>query len=737
MAVQADIQQQVYDVLSRASNISFVGAEQEAGTRISLLPGQRVAAEVLSTMHQGNRTQVRVGSERFNLDLPMAVRPGQTLEMTFVSDDPRPTFAIARQAGTTPPVSLSDASRLLSLLVGSERIMDPGLRSSLQSIGDMLRRSSSEVGVLANLMDEALTYGASVQDVIKGPSQPPEEFRQPEGDGREGARQGQQPSASEQARLSAFESNAAQILRQIARSSRFTLTEAVNLPLVPLPLMPGQEVDALITGTLPGGRVFVQVAGTALEFVVPRAVQAGDILRLTYISALPRPLFALPRLEGVPPSILSEAGRWLSVLEHSQGGLSEQQSYVLERLNTVLKSLPFDSPAYAAIRDEALVYGAASPPRQPQETATALQVAQPPLLPGNRVVLSDDMAKLLQALIKGDRLALLEAISQKAPQGIMPGQQMKGEVLATLGGGRFMVQLAGQALEFSLPRGVSRGDRLNLFFISTEPHPTFLLARSGPGGDARVSETGRWLSGFIGEAAQRLPARETMGLLKTLLSEPPVDAQLVGQMLQKRLRESGMFYESHLSRWFGGDYRLDDLLHEPQGQLSRLVMQPVAGEQVAAREEVLRATVRSGSTEAMEAMFRKAGSTQSHEGIADQRLLPLVREQLASLENARCVFHGELLPGQPMEWSVAEREARHGEDGSRERTWQTGISLQMPRLGNISARLHLDGVRLRVDLTTERLSALEQLENGLPRLIEQLEGAGLEPVAVGVHHALP
>src|ERR1035437_7786438 len=150
MALAADIQQQVFNLLSHASNLSFVTADQEAGSVSQLTPGQRVSAEVLS-MLPNNRVQVRVGAELFNLDLPMAVRTGQTLDLTFVSDDPRSTFAIARQSGIAPPVSLSDASRLLSLLVTNEHIADPAFRSSLQNIGDMLRRSSGETGVLANL----------------------------------------------------------------------------------------------------------------------------------------------------------------------------------------------------------------------------------------------------------------------------------------------------------------------------------------------------------------------------------------------------------------------------------------------------------------------------------------------------------------------------------------------------------------------------------------------------------
>jgi FKBP-type peptidyl-prolyl cis-trans isomerase len=736
MAINSDIQQQVFDLLSKASNLSFVSTDQEADARIGLAlsPGQRVTAQVLTTL-TNNRVQVQIGTERINLELPMAVRPGQNLEMTFVSAEPRSTFAIARQGITPPPVSLSDASRLLGLMVGDERSVDPGLRVSLQSVSDMLRRSSGEAGVLANLMDEALVYSplhqdakASAREVSGTPQQ-----------------QVSQALTQDQTRLAAFESNAAQILQHIARNSRFILAEAINQPVVPLPLMPGQEVDAAVIGTLPGNRAFVSVAGIPLELILPRNVQAHEILRLTFISSQPTPLFAIARsIPEAGPGTLSEAGRWLSVLEHNQGGVSNQQMFVLERLNTVLKSLPPDSPVFAVIKDEAVTYHNILQSRQPAEQSTQVGAAtitpqQNGLQQGNGIVLSDDMAKLLQALIKGNRLALLEAINQQAlPSGFSPGQQLKGEVMAALGGGRFMLQVAGQNIEFSLPKGTARGDKVNLFFVSNDPQPMFLLARFGGAGDARVSDTGRWLSGFLGGTAGQMPAQATMGILRTLLSESPVDSTQVGRQLQQGLRESGLFYESHLARWFGGDFPLEDLLREPQGKLSHLkqpavILQPAALQ----TEELARATMKTGSLEVMEAMVKRAGMNQSQDGLADQRVGSVVHEQLTALQNGQVQYRGDLFPGQQMEWSVREREARRNKEGGQERSWDTALEITLPKLGAISARLRLDGDRVSIDIRAGESTSVEVLNTMRPKLVEQLQAAGLAPGEIGIKHDAP
>lgn len=716
MALAADIQQQVFDLLSRASNISFVSADLESGSVSRLVPGQPVSAEVLLTL-PNNRAQVRVGAERFNLDLPMAVRVGQTLEMTFVSAEPRSTFAIARQAGAAPPVSLSDASRLLSLLVSTEQMADPLLRSSLQSVGDMMRRSSGETAVLANLLDEALIY-RSGRDAVKGT-----------GGGVTAGR-----PTPEQARLATFETNAAQLLRTIAQNSRFTLIEAATQPLTPLPLMPGEEINATVVGTLPGGRAFVQVAGMTLELTLPQRAVPGEILRLTYLSADPKPTFAFPRTapEAAPP-LLSEAGRWLSVLEHSEGGVSRQQAYVLERLNTVLRSLPPDSPAFSVISDEARTYQRSTQPSSDSAipvTATAPGTPQSPAASGNGVMLSDDMARLLQAVIKGNRLALLESLNQQTPFGsFLPGQQFKGEVLAALGGGRFTVQVAGHVLEFLMPKGVRRGDLINLFFITDEPHQTFLMARFGRAGDSHVSATGRWLSGFLGEASGQVPAQAAMGILQTLLSGPTTDAALLGRLLQQGLRESGLFYESHLARWFSGDYSLDEILREPQGRLSpRLTQQ---GGQAGVPADGL---VRSGSTEIMEALFKKAGAGMAHEGIADQRTLPIVGEQLSTLQSGQLLFRGDIFPGRHIEWTVAEREAERNRSGGRERSWETSVSVSLPHLGPVTALLTFDGTGIAVKVRAEKGETVPLLESGRARLTEQLEGAGLTPAEMSMCH---
>jgi hypothetical protein len=210
---------------------------------------------------------------------------------------------------------------------------------------------------------------------------------------------------------------------------------------------------------------------------------------------------------------------------------------------------------------------------------------------------------------------------------------------------------------------------------------------------------------------------------------------LLARSLQKGFRESGLFYESHLARWFGGNYPLEEILREPQGRLSsRLAL---GGSQMIGvpAEELVRAGIRTGSTEIMEALFKKVGTSMAHEGIADQRTLPMVSDQLSALQNSQILFRGDLFPGQRLEWTVAERESQRNQSGGRERSWETSVTVTLPHLGAVTALLTLDGSHVAVKVSVEDISAVPILEAGRARLAEQLEGAGLEPVEMSINHA--
>ncbi len=705
MAFPSDIQQQVYDLLSRTSNLAIVPVEPVEPAPVgigqqvlTLAPGQRVTAEVTG-QPQAGKIPVQIGGQQLQLDLQMAVRQGQNLELTFVGNDPRPTFAMARPGVTAPPVSLSDASRLLSLLVSNEQFSQPGQRSSLQSIGDLLRQSSGQTSVLAGFLDDFLTYRTDGRAVVVAPGGLLDQPGKNVGD-----EPGQPPSASTGLggrATAAFEDTASKLLLNLAQRARLTLVDVANQPLAPLPLQPGDEANALVQGRLPGGRVLVQLAGESLELQLSKPVVQGEILRLALVTQQPKLVFALL---GQPvqeqPSTVSDAARWLSALVSKEEGQGEAQRAVMGRLQQVVSNLPAGSSALAAILDEAMTYGASA-----NLSARSLQNKAVPVPDGK---LDEGVLKLLQSLMQGNRLALLEPqIPADALKGFQVGQQLRGDVLQSLGGGRFMIQVGGQAMEVLLPKGMKAGDGLNLFFVGEDP-PTFLLVRYGKGGDALVSQTGRWVSTLLGMQDQSAPLKEGLGILRTLLQGTPSDPAQLELVLKQGLKESGLFYEAHLSRWFSGEYSLEKLLQEPQGRLS---IPP--GSQQEARTALL----------------------QGQEG-SDPRTMAIVKEQLATLQTGQLLFHGELFPGQPMEWRIKDREGRgRGSDEQEQATpWETSLALTLPKLGRVEVALSLNGAHLGLVIGADQERAASLLEQGRGELQEQLLAAGFEPGSILVKH---
>lgn len=731
MASPAEVQQQVYDLLSRSSNLSFVSATSEtSGTlSITLLPGQRVTAEVLAQA-QGNRVPVRIGTQQMTLDLPLQVRPGQSLELTYIADDPRPTFALYRPGLAAPQVSLTDASRLLSLLISNEQFMDPKQRSALQSIGDLLRRTGSEAGALGGFIDDFLTYPSTGRAVVPPTAGMPERPAGQTGqqaDGQAAARQQADGRTAVAADGSAqagrspipFEEAAARLLLNLAQRSRFTLLEAANQPLHPLPLKAGDEATALVKGTLPDGRTLVQLAGETLELRLPTPVVQGEILRLALVTQQPKPVFALL---GQPvheqPGLVSDAARWMNTMLTQDEKEGDVQRAVMTRLQQVISSLPPGSPALAAIMDEAMIYAAS--PWLSSRSLQGPQVAQ--------TKRDDEVLRLLQALMQGNRLTLLEPQLPVAVKELpfQPGQQVRAEVLQSLGGARFMIMLGDLALNVQLPKGVRPGDGLNLFFVGNDP-PTFLLVRHGKAGDALLSETGRFISTLLGMQNRSAPMEAGLGILRTLLQKAPSDPVALQQALSRALKESGLFYESHLARWFSGQYPLEELLKEPQGRLS--------GQQLVTQQEQAGQMTR----ENLEASLKgKAGSLSAAETALDPRTLPIVKEQLATLQTGQLLFQGELLPGMAMQWRVKERE--EGETGGKnerkkgESAWETTLSLTLPRLGAVDAAILLEGSRVSARLKVSSGESAALLTEGLAGLQEQLSAADLEAGELTVDH---
>jgi hypothetical protein len=171
---------------------------------------------------------------------------------------------------------------------------------------------------------------------------------------------------------------------------------------------------------------------------------------------------------------------------------------------------------------------------------------------------------------------------------------------------------------------------------------------------------------------------------------------LLAAALHRTVENSGLFYESHLQQWAGGTRTLAQLMLEPQAALAA-----PAGDEV-----VSSATIHPDA-------------------------VALVRQQLEVLTMPVFRWAGEAWPGMPLTWNIHEetdlqgKDRRDGEGNSEmPTTWATSLTLGLPGLGMIDARLRITGDTLQLQLTTAEAVATALLEHR-GALSQRFEALGL------------
>ncbi|MBO9357805.1 flagellar hook-length control protein FliK [Bordetella petrii] len=242
-----------------------------------------------------------------------------------------------------------------------------------------------------------------------------------------------------------------------------------------------------------------------------------------------------------------------------------------------------------------------------------------------------------------------------------------------------------------------------------------------------------------GPAASRSSASSPIapGTAAGLASPLPTAAALAGA-LRQALQTSGLFYESHLGDLAFGQRTAEQLRGEPQAALARApadIGQPDSRAAPATGAPSHReASASSGGHTPAPATAAPGAPAPAPAGIhADAA--PLVRQQLDILANQALVWQGEAWPDAPMEWEV-RRDAPEGRADAPAH-WATRLTLDLPRLGLVEARLSLAGDQLVMQLTAPRSAreingAAQALRAGLQRA-----GLALSHLSVGATAARP
>lgn len=127
------------------------------------VPGQQVQAHVLANLPNG-RFQVQIGDQKLDMNLPKSTQPGESIELTFVTQQPRLTFVLSRDlaasssAPAQTPVTLSSTARFLGALLEKAAQHEAGSQAApLARTAPLLAGAPDSVPVLAQALRSAVT----------------------------------------------------------------------------------------------------------------------------------------------------------------------------------------------------------------------------------------------------------------------------------------------------------------------------------------------------------------------------------------------------------------------------------------------------------------------------------------------------------------------------------------------------------------------------------------------------
>ena len=233
------------------------------------------------------------------------------------------------------------------------------------------------------------------------------------------------------------------------------------------------------------------------------------------------------------------------------------------------------------------------------------------------------------------------------------------------------------------------------------------LAPGGSADDAastrpRFSREGSLIATLLSRAASARAGSVPLSAPVLLCPNGMPAPAALATLLSQQVVFSGLFYESHLSKWFEGTRPLAQLVHEPHNQPPP----PSAANAAAVPPKappalpLLSAASRSGVMR-HEELPGGAPDTLDADGeseLVDDHLAPIVRQQLDTLSTSAFRWHGAAWPGAGMQWEIHEQAPDTSDDTGTAQAppFSTRIRIDLPRLGMLELVLELDGGRVEV-----------------------------------------
>jgi len=383
-----------------------------------------------------------------------------------------------------------------------------------------------------------------------------------------------------------------------------------------------------------------------------------------------------------------------------------------------------------------------------------------------------DIANIVQPIAAVDAPTAIIAVADAKQEAfsrlaqIAVGQQLQAKVLSTYNDGSYLVRIANTAARMVLPTATRTGDNLVLTMVGKDPRPTFQLNETSAAdpdeasSSVSLSAAGRSMEkdlqsltaatprgmpavvgrdallpdGSVQTALAGMPGQPVPESTKTTLSTvgklvdallhaseeshlphaikpgaplvttPTNTTQLAGA-LHDTITFSGVFYEAHLAAWSEGRRPLSLLQREPQAQLQQQTQAQLGLQALASGTDLLNSS---------DPVHTQMGQ--------------IVNLQLNTLEQQRIVWHGEVWPGQQMDWEINQESQgspqKNEQDAEAVPTWHSLMRFNFDHLGTVSASIRLVGQQIHMQLRTDNDIAASALRLHGKHLSDAMEAAG-------------
>ena len=266
-----------------------------------------------------------------------------------------------------------------------------------------------------------------------------------------------------------------------------------------------------------------------------------------------------------------------------------------------------------------------------------------------------------------------EVVASALPQ-LIKGHLYHAKILEISADGSLKINIEGRQIDLSMGQIFTAGQAIVLKYLGEASTPAFLLMpdRGEVIANTSLSPTARQIDAHLRLAEQQGAANIYEASIPATLT--PHNAQQLAADLQHTLASSGLFYESHLADFAEGSRPLASLMQEPQN---------------------------------------KGGPISNH----------LLAQQLSVLESQRVLWHGEIWPRQLADWRIDVDDSNRRADTQEhsETAMSSSVTLQLPRLGKVTARLSLAEGKIKVTLLADQSSTATELQGQAAPLVHALQ----------------